>query len=115
MSDSDDISSYFEKKPIETAPIQVNSYKPPKKMTNKNDNFISMGISGVQEFRFKPYILLFLIFIIITCNVFVDKCLSQFSDAVYGNEPTTKGTVIQGIFLTMTYIVVDYLCQYEYI
>lgn len=114
MSDSDDISSYFKNK--ENGEVKVvNSYKPPKKMTNKTDNFISMGISGVQEFRFKPYILLFLIFIIITCNVFVDKCLSKFENAVDGNEPTTKGSVIQGIFIVMTYIVVDYLCKYEYI
>ena len=116
-SDAEDISVYFGGKPQsgDMDKKVINSYKVPKKMTNKNDNFISMGVSGLQEFRFKPYFLLFLIFIILTCNVFVDKCLAQFQGAVDGDEPTTKGTVIQGLFLVMIYIIIDYLCQYNYI
>ncbi len=90
---------------------KVKKSKPMK----EHDNFIAMGLEGAKCFPWKKYLILLMIFLFITCNVFVDKCLSGFKGTVDGSDPTAYGTVIQGIFLVLVYIVFDFLVTNKYI
>ena len=109
-SDADDIILSTDKKKGKSRKEKTSS-KPKMK---KEDNFISMGVEGLKGFKWKPYFLLFMVFLILTCDVFNDSCLSKFSGAVDGNDPTTYGTILQGIFLVLFFIVIDYLCRFGY-
>lgn len=113
--DANDISVHFKNTKLETTTKKVESYKSPKKLTNKDDNMISMAVIGLQEFRFKPYIFLFFLFLILTCDMFIDKGLSSFSGAVSGEDVTTYGTVLQGTFLVIFFIIIDHVCKNDYI
>lgn len=115
--DADDIRLHFPPKNNNQKKTEhvVDSYKPPKNLTNKNDSFIGVITAGLSEFRFKPYIFLFFIFIIITCDIFIDKGLSTFSGAVSGNDVTNYGVFLQGLLIVILFIIVDHACQYEYI
>jgi hypothetical protein len=56
-------------------------------------------------------ILLFIVFIIINLTVFVDEILKKISSdfvAADGN-PTSSGILVQGVFLSVAYIIIDLL------
>lgn len=86
-----------------------------KNNMNKQDNFVTMGIEGLKSVNWKLYFLLFILFIVITCDVFTDRCLSGFKGAVDGTDPTSYGVILQGIFLVLFFIMFDYLCRFNYI
>lgn len=61
----------------------------------------------------KLFIALFIIFIIVVSDVFTNNIIAKFGDnAVVGRCPTTWGTVLQGIFLVIFYIVAIYLTEH---
>ena len=110
-NDADDIVlSTDKKKKNKSKKEKMNT----KKKMNKDDNFISMGVEGLKGFKWKPYFMLFILFLMLTCDVFNDRCLSNFNGAVEGDDPTTWGTILQGIFLVIFFIIIDYLCKYNY-
>lgn len=113
MDDSDDIVLGSEKiaKKSET---KRGKTKPKKSDMEKHDNFISMGVEALKNCRWKSYFMLFFIFLILTCDIFNDRCLSQFNGAVDGCDPTTYGSVLQGIFLVIFFVIVDYVVQIGY-
>lgn len=80
---------------------------------DKKDNLWSIILSIGSKFDFKMMIILFLLFIIITSDVFVDRILSRFGGAVNLNIPTTWGTVLQGLLLVFSYVLFDILVTYE--
>ena len=73
---------------------------------------IKDAISGIH---WKMIIFLFLIYIIVTSDVFINRILTNFKDStgVYTSDvcPNTRGTVIQGLFLVLFYIVIDTLIK----
>jgi hypothetical protein len=84
-----------------------------------NDNTpddISSIIMGLGINTFKTSIFLFILFILISSDVFIDRILSS-SDNKYaeGRHCTTKGTVIQGLLLSIGYIFINTLITCNYI
>jgi hypothetical protein len=65
---------------------------------------------------FKMSFLLFLIFILITSDVFIEGVLSS-KDNSYaeGRGVTVKGAVSQGLILSLCYIILNILINCEYI
>jgi hypothetical protein len=62
----------------------------------------------------KLFIVLFVIFIIVVSDVFTNSVISKFGDsAVVGRSPTAWGTVLQGIFLVIFYIIAIYLTEHN--
>jgi len=53
----------------------------------------------------------FLIFIIVSSDVFVGRVLSQFNGAVDLKYPTSWGVILQGLFLSMGLIMIDALIR----
>jgi hypothetical protein len=77
------------------------------------DDFSSMLIDLIKKINFKVAIFLFFLGIFIFSDIFIDIVLNKFNDAVDGNEPTTKGTIIQLLFITISYMAFDLLVQGE--
>lgn len=88
--------------------------KKKKNKVNKQDNFITMGVEGAKELPWKSYLMLAITILIVLCDVFTERVLTGFSNAVDGGEPTTKGTVIQMTFIVLIYAIVDFMCKTGY-
>lgn len=80
---------------------------------DKKDNLWSVILSVGAKFDFKMMIILFILFIIITSDVFIDRILAKFNGAVNLNIPTAWGTVIQGVVLVLAYVLFDILVTYD--
>jgi hypothetical protein len=70
--------------------------------------------SALGNVNWRTAILLFVVFMLISSDVFVER-LNSISGAVDGRFPTGKGTVIQGLTLALAYIVLDVLVRAEVI
>lgn len=74
-----------------------------------DDHFLGMGYNLLSKINFKVGIFLFFIGMLIFSDIFIDKVLTLFSNTTFGECTTTKGTVIQLIFLVLGYIIIDVL------
>lgn len=61
-------------------------------------------VAGVQ---FKLISLIFVVFLLITSDVFINRILTKFSGAVEYKYTTTYGTCIQGLFFVLFYVLID--------
>lgn len=68
------------------------------------DDFTSIFNDAITAVPYKLLFLLFLLFIIITSDVFVNRVLSRFSGAVDYKQATNYGVVIQGIMLVLAFM-----------
>ena len=73
----------------------------------KKDTLWTMIFGIGSKINFKLLISIFVIFLTITSDVFTDRILSQFMGAVEFKTSTSWGTVIQGLFLVIGYIIMD--------
>ena len=73
-------------------------------------------ISGFGMGTFKTAVFLFIFFILISSDVFIDRVLSS-PDNSYteGRQCTAKGTVVQGVLLSLGFILIHALVTYNYI
>jgi hypothetical protein len=75
---------------------------------------ITSVVTSIGLGTFKTAIFLLLIFIILHSDVFIDRILTS-SDNLYveGREVTTKGVLVQGVLLSIGYIIINILvsCQ----
>lgn len=85
----------------------ISSYK------SKPDDFTSMLADAVTNVQYKLFILMFLTFIGLSTDVFINRVLTKFSGAVEGKTPTSWGTGLQAIFLVIACLVFDLLIQME--
>lgn len=87
-----------------------NSSQDDDENTSKHDGFDVFG-SIFGKMNIWIAILLFIVFIIINLTVFVDEILKKINSdfvAADGN-PTSSGIIIQGVFLSVAYIIIDLL------
>lgn len=63
----------------------------------------------------KLMVILFMLFILVSSNIFVDSVVASFSGAVIGRTPTVWGCMLQAIFLVLLYIISSKLVELEYI
>lgn len=75
------------------------------------DDFLSMFSDLFGSINYKTAIFLFILGILIFSDVFIELVLTSTDGAVYGDAPTTKGTIIQLLALTFGYIIIDLLAQ----
>lgn len=59
--------------------------------------------------KIKNAILLFIVFILLSTDVFIDQVLARFDGAVDGMTPTSTGVLVQAIFLIIGYILIEAL------
>jgi hypothetical protein len=87
-----------------------------KDAKNKKPNELAeMIIAPFTVISFKSCILLFIIFLFVSSNVFIDQFLSGFENVLSDGQLTNKGIVIQGTFLVLFYILSQIILEFDLI
>lgn len=86
-----------------------------KKRNSDRDDFISIISDLFYSINYKVAIFLFILGILIFSDVFIESFLMSINGAVYADQATSKGTVIQLLALTFGYIIIDLLVSGEII
>jgi hypothetical protein len=81
----------------------------------KPDDLGSAIMGFLSGMNYKLLFFLFLIFIFLTSDIFVEKILARINGAVNGHEISTKGTLIQGLLLVLMYSITDLIIQLNYL
>ncbi len=76
-----------------------------------SDNLITMVIDSASKIRLKFLVLMYILFIFIVSDVFVDRILSNFIGATELHTVTNWGSALQGIFYLLGYIVLEILAD----
>ena len=75
------------------------------------DNYLDMLVDAIQNIPYKWLGYMFVIFMIVSSDMFIIRVLSKFSGAVDLKTPTNWGTVMQGLFLVLAMLVITGLIQ----
>jgi hypothetical protein len=87
----------------------------PKSKKNKKTDFMRMTGNLISNINYKVAFLLFMIGMIVFSDIFIDGFLSHINDTVSGECPTTKGTMLQLLFMVLAYIILDLVVQYDWL
>lgn len=93
--------------PVDSDPIMAHGKAP--------DDFTSMimDIAGAIQYKFLG--LMFIMFIFISSDVFINRGLTAFNGAVDFKYPTNWGVVLQGLFLIIAMMIIDALIRQKII
>jgi phosphoglycerol transferase MdoB-like AlkP superfamily enzyme len=67
----------------------------------------------VTAISFKPLMLLFLLFLLVTSDVFIANVVGKVGGTGTMWQPTVFGAIIQGIFLIIFYAVALYMMEHD--
>ena len=81
--------------------------------TKRPDDMSSLLMGFVGSLNFKSLFILFIIFIFVTSNVFVDKILGNIGGASEHKSATTKGAFIQGFALVFMFVCMNAVIAME--
>lgn len=81
----------------------------------KKGDFMQLTASTMYSVNYKIAIFLFFVGMIIFSDLFIEKFLSGIEGATYMECTTTKGTMIQLITFILCYIIIDLMCQGNWI
>jgi hypothetical protein len=87
----------------------MKDYETFKCKKSSRDDLMAAFSDLFNSINYKVALFLFILGIFIFSDLFVDGVLMSFRDAVYTDVPTTKGTTIQLMFLTIGYVLIDLL------
>lgn len=71
------------------------------------DDFMKMIVEIFSEIQYKLFFLIFIVFIIINSDVFINRILGKFNNTLDGHRITSWGTILQGTFLVLGAIAID--------
>ncbi len=83
------------------------------KKKGKKTDLMKMTGNLLSNINYKVAFMLFVISMIIFSDVFIEGVLSGISGTVEGDCTTTKGTMLQLLFMVIAYILLDLIVQYE--
>lgn len=84
-------------------------------LCTKPDDFAGLITDALSGIQYKLILFLFLLFIILTSDIFTNRVLSRISGAVNMKQPTNYGVMIQGTFLVLFFAVIDVLIRQDVI
>jgi len=87
----------------------------PELEKKKPDDLSSAIMGFFSTLNLKLLLFIFLLFIFITSDIFVNKILGRIDGATQHREPTGKGTFIQGFFLAFFYMILDLVIKLGFI
>lgn len=93
--------------PVDSDPIMMPGKAP--------DDFTSMIMDIVGAIQYKFLGLMFVMFIFISSDVFINRGLTVFKGAVDFKYPTNWGVVLQGLFLIIAMMIIDALIRQKII
>ena len=74
-----------------------------------SNNFIALVVDAFGKIQFKLLIFIFIMFVFLSSDVFVDRILSNFDGAVELHAVSNYGIMLQGIFMVLGYVVLQIL------
>ena len=83
-------------------------------MGDKDFTSIEPAVAAAPQTSFvstktvKQYFILFVLFLFIVSDIFVNNLVSQFEGGVTGRSPTVYGVIIQGTCLVILYALASY-------
>lgn len=84
--------------------------------TSKSPQILMMGVNALCNIRYKSLLFLFILFILITSDVFINMILKKLNGTVDDHGYATPyGTVIQGIVLVLGFMILNFLIDQEII
>jgi len=100
---------------IMTANVEEIDYEAIGEASNNGKNkksktpgdFPSLFADLFLKINWKMAFFLFLFFIILTSDIFIDKCLRKIPGSVDNMTSTNKGSVIQGVVLVIFFVIMD--------
>jgi hypothetical protein len=82
--------------------------------SNEGD-FVSMIMDNIGKIPWKIAIILFILYIIINSDIFVNKVLSNITGTAVDGTITSKGIIVSGMILSIMYVLTDFLQKMDYI
>lgn len=73
------------------------------------DDLISVTVDMLSNIQFKLIGFIFIIFIFLSSDVFINRILSRINGAVYYKSSTSYGVILQGLVLVVLVILIDIL------
>lgn len=86
-----------------------------EKSCENNDDLTDTVLGMVKQIPFKKALLLFLIFIIAMSDIFEQFILSNFKNTINMGIISSKGILIQSIFIILAYIIMDILVSNKFL
>ncbi len=77
------------------------------KDTATKSSFVEIISDAVKGVQYKLFIMMFLFFLFLSSDTFVNRALSRIDGAVDYKTPTSYGTSLQGLFLVMACMIAD--------
>ncbi len=77
----------------------------------KSSDFMNMITDAASKIQVKLFSFIFVIFLIISSDVFVTKILGNIRGAVDYKYPTNWGVIIQGLFLVVAAMIMDFVIR----
>jgi hypothetical protein len=93
--------------PVDSDPILISRRAP--------DDLTAIILDISSHIQYKFLVLLLLIFIIASSDVFINRILANFKGAVDYKCPTSWGVVLQGIFIVLSMAIIDGLIRQKII
>jgi hypothetical protein len=114
-TDGEPISSIMKNNNVNTANNlnNTNNLNNGSNLNSKKTDFMTVSGNIISNVNYKVAFMLFVLSIILYSDVFVDKIIRPIGDTVEDECPTSKGTIIQIIFLIMSYIIIDLVVKYD--
>ena len=104
MSDSDPLFDTNDK-------VSKKDKKAKKILTDDDDDFASMVRDFFRNLNIRVALFLFITGVIIFNDIFVNNVLNLMNDTVYNGTATSKGVIVQLMFLVIAYLIIDLLVQ----
>ena len=92
--------------PIDSVPLPV-----PKSPDDLMSIFVDIG----SHAQYKFLLMMFIVFIIVNSDVFINRILSNFKNATDYKYPTNWGVLLQGLFLVIIMLSIDILIRQKVI
>lgn len=77
----------------------------------ESSDLAALIADGLYSIQYKLLIFTLLIFVLVSSDIFINRVLSKFNDAVDYKTPTSWGVTIQGLFLVLSMIILDALVK----
>lgn len=84
----------------------------------KDNDLFGVSTNLYDEIKFKIAFLIFIIYLIINSDIFVEGILSKFISGTYNpaeDKVTEKGIITSGVVLSLLYILIDIVYEKNYI
>ncbi len=87
----------------------------PLLITRRPDDLAAIIMDIASHIQYKFLLLLLVVFIFLSSDVFINRILAGFHGAVDYKCPTSWGTFLQGLFLVLIMIIIDALIRQKII